>query len=387
MSFLSFLSIIDWILFIISSVSVLYLTVFSFASFFSKKKNESVILEDFKKVLILIPAYKEDKVILDSVSSVLNQDYPRNLYDIVVISDQMKSDTIVSLKALNLNLLEVNFKNSSKAKALNFAFDNINQEYDFVIILDADNTVNSDFLNQICKSYNADNMAIQAHRVAKNNNTDTAVLDALSEEMNNSIFRKGHVALGLPSALIGSGMAIDFKWLKSNISKLVTAGEDKELEALLIKERVFITYLEDVLVYDEKTQKSKGFYNQRRRWLAAQFDILKKAMADIPFAIRSFNIAYIDKVFQWMLLPRVLLAGTIVIISSLWTIIQPHLSVKWWLLLFVLIFVLGIAVPKSLYNRKLLKALKNIPLLFILMGLNLFRLKGAGKKFIHTNKG
>jgi len=381
------LTVLDWILFILSSVSVFYLSIFAFASLFFKNEIKSAFLSDYKRILILIPAYKEDKVIFDSVNSLLKQDYPDNLYDIVVVSDRMKPSTNVSLKSLNLNLLEVNFQNSSKAKALNFAFNNINQDYDFVVILDADNTVNYDFLKEMCIAYTSDYKVIQAHRIAKNNNTDTAVLDALSEEINNSIFRKGHVVLGLPSALIGSGMAVDFKWMRANISRIVTAGEDKELEALLLKDKIFITYLDNVFVYDEKTQKKGGFYNQRRRWIAAQFDILRKAISYLPNAISSFNIAFLDKIFQWMLLPRILLVGIIFIISLCCTIIHPYCSFKWWALFIILLIALVVSVPKYMFNKKLIKSLKNIPILFLLMGFNLFRIRGVGDKFIHTNKG
>lgn len=94
--------------------------------------------------------------------------------------------------------------------------------------------------------------AVQAHRTAKNRDTDTAVLDAASEEVNNSIFRRGHVALGFSSALIGSGMAFDYKWFRENIACCTTSGEDKELEALLLRQGIYIDYLDDVRVLDER---------------------------------------------------------------------------------------------------------------------------------------
>ena len=44
--------------------------------------------------------------------------------------------------------------------------------------------------------------------------TNTAVLDAVSEEINNSIFRKGHTRLGFSSGLSGSGMAFEYDLFK-----------------------------------------------------------------------------------------------------------------------------------------------------------------------------
>lgn len=386
MLFFSVIFFADWVLYTISALSVLYLSIFAFASIFTPKQSHLINIKS-NRILIIIPAYKEDRVIFDSVHSMLRQNYPKQLFDISVISDQMNPVTIEKLRTLDIQLFEVNYPNSSKAKALNYTFNNICNEYDITVILDADNTVNENFLEEINNAYNLGFKAIQAHRKAKNLNTETAYLDAVSEEINNSIFRKGHVNIGLPAALIGSGMAIDFKWLKTNIAKLESAGEDKELEVLLLKDGLHIAYLENVPVYDEKTQQSKGFYNQRRRWIAAQIDILSKAIVDLPKAIINLNFGYADKLIQWMLLPRLVLIGFIFIMSSLWTVFNVIYSVKWWILLLSLIAVLAVAIPQYLLTKKFLIALKKIPLLFVLMTANFFRLKGVNKQFIHTKKG
>jgi cellulose synthase/poly-beta-1,6-N-acetylglucosamine synthase-like glycosyltransferase len=214
-----------------------------------------------------------------------------------------------------------------------------------------------------------------------------AVLDAASEEMNNAYFRKGHVFLGMSSALSGSGMAFDYNWFRANIGKISSAGEDKELEALLLKQRIYIEYLHEVPVYDEKVQSSSAFYKQRQRWLAAQFGTLGTALKDLPHALFSGNIDYADKLLQWMMLPRLLLLGFISLLSIVIPFIQLEWTPKWWGLLIMLAVTFGLAIPKEMDNKKLEKALRKLPLLFILMFVNLFRLKGVNKKFIHTSHG
>jgi hypothetical protein len=47
---------------------------------------------------------------------------------------------------------------------------------------------------------------VQGHRAAKTHK-DFAMLDAISEEINNNIYSKGHRAIGMSSRLAGSGMA------------------------------------------------------------------------------------------------------------------------------------------------------------------------------------
>lgn len=383
---IEFIDILDTILFILIGLSVGYLFVFSFAGMFKRSFTYPPAKKTYR-FAVLFPAYKEDQIIESSIHSFLKQDYPKGQYEIIVIADQLKQQTILNLQLLPITLLNVKFENSSKAKALNFAINQLSDKYDLVVILDADNTVKSNFLKKISDAYEYGPSAIQAHRIAKNRNTDTAILDAVSEEINNTIFRKGHVKLGLSSALIGSGMAFDYKWFKENIKQVSSAGEDKELELLLLKQRIYIEYLDDVYVYDEKTTKEQNFSNQRRRWLAAQFSSLFEAIPSMPQAIFSGNVNYCDKLFQWMMLPRILLVGITGLLSATITYINWELSFKWWFLLFILLLALSMAIPDYLIDKKLRKALRKAPFLAILMLLNLFKLKGVNKKFIHTEHG
>lgn len=377
----------DMVLYVFMAVSVGYLFLFAIFSLW-KVKNFYPIASKKSRFIVLIPAYKEDKVIESSVQSLLTQDYPKTKFDVMVVSDKMKNETNMILLNLPVKLLQINPENSSKSYALKQAIEGLKDEsYDIAVILDADNIVESNFLSGINDAFYSGVTAIQAHRTAKNLNNDMAILDAISEEINNSIFRKGHVNIGLSSALIGSGMAFDYLWFKDNVKSLSTAGEDKELELLLFKEGIFVDFLDNVMVYDEKIQKEKDFFNQRRRWVATQLGSLYTGLKDLPGAFFPLKIDYIDKIFQWMILPRVIILGGITIASFVCTAIEWELSIKWWILLFLLLSTFAIAIPDFLITNRNIGAIKKIPFLFILMFLNLFRTKGANKKFIHTHKG
>lgn len=378
------ISTVDTILFILLAVGVLYLFVFALWSL-RRGRERFPAAETHHRIIVLIPAYKEDKVIEATVHCVLAQDYSQDKYEVGVISDHMQEKTNGLLSRLPVRLFKAQYEDSSKAKALNLAVDSLGDTpYDIVAILDADNTVGPDFLREVNNAYDAGIMAMQAHRMAKNRNTDTAVLDAVSEEINNSVFRKGHVNLGFSSALIGSGMAFDYKWFRENIRRVSTAGEDKELEALLLRQGVYIGYLPYVDVYDEKTAKSGAFYRQRRRWLAAQFAALGQGLRDFPGALASGNYDYCDKLIQWMMPPRVLLLGAVGICAVASLLVDWTLSLKWWMLLLALLVALAMAVPDYLVDKKFKKAIRKIPFLGLMMAVNVFRTHGASKKFIHT---
>ena len=380
------LYIFEYICWILASIAVAYPLIYSLASLGTRKSYYPTANKQHK-FAILFPAYKEDRVILPVVESFLQQHYPQELYKVIIISDHMQETTNERLAQLPITLLKANYENSSKAKALNFAMDHFGRdEFDAVVILDADNIVDTNFLLEINKVFDAGVQAIQAHRTAKNRNTDIAVLDGLSEEVNNSIFRRGHVRLGISSALIGSGMIFNYQWFHDNVKHLVTTGEDKELEVLLLKQRIFIEFLDEVYVYDEKTQGEKGFYNQRRRWLATQFAQWGRVFKDLPRAILSGNIDYSDKLIQWMLPPRLILVGGIIVMGSIMQIIDWPLALKWWALFLIMGVTLCLAIPDKLVDDRFKKSINKLPLLFIMMVVNLFRMKGMNKKFVNTEK-
>jgi cellulose synthase/poly-beta-1,6-N-acetylglucosamine synthase-like glycosyltransferase len=77
------------------------------------------------------------------------------------------------------------------------------------------------------------------------------MLDAMSEEINNNIYSKGHRAIGM-SRLTGSGMAISYQLYKNTMSKIDSVAEDKELELLLLKRGYKFEYRDDAICYDEK---------------------------------------------------------------------------------------------------------------------------------------
>ena len=380
------LYIFEYICWILASVAVAYPLIYSLASLGTRKSYYPTANKQHK-FAILFPAYKEDRVIIPVVESFLQQHYPQELYKVIVISDHMQDTTNEHLAQLPITLLKANYENSSKAKALNFAMNHFGRdEFDAVVILDADNIVDTNFLLEINKVFDAGVQAIQAHRTAKNRNTDIAVLDGLSEEVNNSIFRRGHVRLGISSALIGSGMIFNYQWFHDNVKHLVTTGEDKELEVLLLKQRIFIEFLDEVYVYDEKTQGEKGFYNQRRRWLATQFAQWGRVFKDLPQAILSGNIDYSDKLIQWVLPPRLILFGGIIVMGSIMQIIDWPLALKWWALFLIMGVTLCLAIPNKLVDDQFKKSINKLPLLFVMMVVNLFRMKGMNKKFVNTEK-
>ena len=383
------------ILFALLLVNILYLFIFAIASLFRLRvvcpKNESQ-----KKIAVLIPGYKEDKVIIDVARDALGQNYPRDKYEVIVIADSFADATIATLKQLPIKLVEVSFENSTKAKALNKAMSVLPDEYDIAVVLDADNIMAPDFLSQIDDFFaaNSRTVAVQGHRTAKNMNTPFAILDAISEEITNQLFRKGQRILGFSAAIIGSGVAFDYAFFKNVMLQIeAIGGYDKELEMRLLRNRHKVYYLPDAYVYDEKVQTAGAFANQRRRWLSSQFHYVRLTLGEaVKMLLTTGNLDYFNKVFQWTLLPRIIILGIVCVMIPMCIIIEQYffgtyLTPAWIILGGVCLLSFIMLVPGKFYTIRTLKATVKIPLGLWLMFKNFFALKGANRSFIHTEHG
>lgn len=350
MDFWIILYIIDGLLFIGVAMTTLYLFVFSIASLFMKHPNVAKAKRQ-NRFIVLISSYKQDHCINQCVATILGQTYHQRMFDVVVISDHQDEMTNMNLAQYPITLLTPNFEKSTKAKALQYAIMNLPEFkiYDAVVVLDADNIVEPEFLERVNDAFeNAGTKAIVTHRLPKNMDTTTARMDAIFEEINTSIFRRGHITLGLSSALSGSGTVYDFDWFKHNIMTIRSFEEDKELEAMLMRQHIYIDYFDNIYVYDEKKRTTKEISSQRSSWAKAQYKVLLKNIYNLPNAIIHRDYDYADKIIQWLLMPRIVTVGITIAMSLILPFVYFSLVLKWWLVGLILGFAFSFATPNHM---------------------------------------
>ena len=353
MNFWTLLYIIDWLLFIPIAGTVLYLGLFAIAALFNRHGNIPRSKQQ-NRFVVIIPAHQQDNVIEQTVISVLGQAYPQRMFDITVISDHQSEMTNMRLAQYPITLLTPDFEESSKAKSLQYAVLNLPEFkiYDIVVVLDADNIVEQDFLQKVNDAFEvAATRAIQTHRISRNRDTAAARMDAIFEEINNAIFRRGHISVGLSAALAGSGTAFEFNWFKTNIMKAKTAGEDKEMEALLLRQEIFIDYFDNIYVYAEKKRSTRKLNEQRGSWATQQLQIFIRNIKFLPGAIFRKQYDLADKIIQWMLVPRTKMVGIIMLMSVILPFIYLTMALKWWVIAALALFVFALATPDYLVDE------------------------------------
>lgn len=384
-------NLVQLVVFVLLTLATLYVFIFAFAGLFYRQpayKKPSA----FRKIALLIPGYKEDEVIVEVAGEALLQDYPPYRYDVVIIADSFMPSTLDALRKLPVKVIEVSFDQSTKAKALNKAMEQLPEDYDIAVVLDADNIMETGFLSKVNAAFENNITAVQGHRTAKNMDTPLAILDSVSEEINNHIFRKGHRVLGFASAIIGSGMAFRYPFFKQMMASVkAVGGFDKEIELHLLKNNLSIGYLDDAYVYDEKVQKAEVFSNQRRRWLSAQLHyFMTDFIPSLKLLFTKGNVNYFDKALQFIQPPRILLLGAVLSASALFITMNillnnAHLITQSWIILAAILTLSFLfSVPLSFWNGGTLKAMASLPKGMMLMTGSLLRIKGANRQFIHT---
>ncbi len=367
--------------------NALYLLFFAIAGFLHSESRQNPF-NKFRHITIVITAYKEDRIMDTVIQSALQQDYPGEMIEIILIADTFAEESLQRLRNYPIKLVEARFSQSTKVESLKLSLSYLNPKTDIVIILDADNLMELSFLRKLNLALDSGFRVVQCHRSAKNTNTPFALLDAISEEVNNNIFRAGHVAVGLSASLIGSAMAFRTDVYQKYIPLLnAVGGFDKELELKLLRDRIFIEYLGNAFVLDEKVQSSQVFYKQRKRWMSSQIVYLgRDFLPSVLALILHGNINYFNKTLQFSLLPRILLLGILGLASIVNLFIDnPVFRWLWFGAFAACALSILISTPNQYYRKETFKALLYLPMAFILMFSLLFRFRKVNRQFIHTD--
>ena len=381
------------LLFIYLAISIVWLLLIAIAGRFGKLRVYKVNPVK-KRIAVIIPSYKEDAIITDTALKASQHNYPRDKFSVLVVADKLQAETVAQLRRIPVQVLEadVNMKSRSVNAAMHYLNEN---DFDIAVILDADNIMGNDCLEKINDAFVQGCQAMQCHRTAKNQQTSVALLDAISEEININLFRRGTAVIGVSAAPVGSGMAFSFPLLKQIFSVehiLNNPGEDREIDMQLMKQKVFMHFIDDAWVFDEKVANAGVFEKQRVRWLEAQINHIRRfSDADMKNAPRT--TIYWVKYLQNFLLPRLLFIMLLGILFALvlaqwvfkFNILTPEPN--WWLLIMIMYAAaLALSVPGRFYSTATLKAVIQIPVLMLSMIKAILKIKTGRQEFIHTPK-
>jgi cellulose synthase/poly-beta-1,6-N-acetylglucosamine synthase-like glycosyltransferase len=199
--------------------------------------------------------------------------------DLFVIADNCTDDTAQIANDAGANVYTRTGKtSSSKAMALTWFLDRhqeVLQPFDFLLVLDADSKINSDFLEIIKANIPDRGGAFQCFiSPLYEKQSPVGVLAALSYFLDQGVSDRIRTSLRWPVRLRGTGMLIAPEIFIEIGGRIETMVEDIALSLLLTARGVHIGRIDEAIVYDPLPDTTTGASHQRARWFRGQWNAI-----------------------------------------------------------------------------------------------------------------
>lgn len=223
------------------------------------------------RFLLLACAHDEAAVVGAHVQNVLAIDYPRHLFDVVVIADNCSDDTARVARSHGAQVWErTDTALRGKGYALNWAIHRRADldAYDGVCVFDADNMVDPNFLTVMARALGDGEEAIQAYLDTKNPwDSWISTSYAGAYWYMNRFWQWARAGLALSGALGGTGFCLSTALLRQVPWEAGSLTEDLEYTSRLLLAGRRVTWTPESRVYDEKPLTYGQTVPQRTRWL------------------------------------------------------------------------------------------------------------------------
>ena len=236
-----------------------------------KFKEKPMLIDKEHRFIIALPANNEESVIGNLIKSLQMQDYNKALYDIYVIADNC-TDGTANVARENGAIVYERFDEDKKTKgyALNWFLDKMKDkkdDYDALLVFDADNVVDKNFLNVMNKKLCQGEVLVQGYRDIKNP-TDTWVSGgyAIFYWTMNRLYHLARYNMGLSPLINGTAFMVKWDILIDEGWNTKTLTEDIEFALINISKGVKLGWAKDAIVYDEQPLTFKQSWKQRERW-------------------------------------------------------------------------------------------------------------------------
>jgi 1,2-diacylglycerol 3-beta-glucosyltransferase len=230
------------------------------------------------RLLFLIPAHNEEKLLGECLTSLSTMDYPRASYRFIVIADNCTDNTAEVARKLGVEcLIRSEPEERGKPAALAWALDRIGiEEFDAIVVLDADTMVEAEFAKGLAQHAPLSSIAVQAYFGSANENASQLTrLSGLFTRMRYEILYPARERTGLNCVLTGNGMCLGRNLLRHGWSAY-SITEDWELYATLTASGVPIRYARNAKLLSQEAATLKEGRIQRERWAAGRMQVLRR---------------------------------------------------------------------------------------------------------------
>ena len=293
-----------------------FLSVGGFIYYYRMAKTDPHIpLEEYPFVTVMVPAHNESAVIQRTVRALLNFDYPKDRYEIIVINDNSSDDTAEKLKRVQAEnpdrmLIVVNTDNKvggkGKSNALNVGF-SVAKGTVFAIY-DADNTPEPQALRLLVENLMADDSlgAVIGKFRTRNRNASLMTrfvnIETLAHQCMNQAGRWFYFRL---CTIPGTNFVIHRHIIEEIGGWDPDAlSEDTEISFRIYRMGYKIRMLPQAVTWEQEPFKLNIWFKQRTRWAMGNLYVLKnnfKYIFDPKGGLMRLDVLYYTLVYILMM--------------------------------------------------------------------------------------
>lgn len=281
---------LDIALLLLGTPLLLAATYLLVATLLSAKLRVPVAAEPSRRFRFVVPAHNESAGITETVRSLLGVDYPKELFEVVVVADNCSDDTAACAAAAGATVMVRNdSERRGKGYALDHVFSATSPEVDAVVVIDADTLISPNILRAFAARRDLGARAAQADYAVRNPNAGWRTrLIAIAFGAFHIVRSRARERLGLSCGLRGNGMCFSTELLREIPHRAYSVVEDVEYGIRLGEAGHRVHYADEAHVYGEMVTTSAAANSQRRRWeegrklLVAQHArrLLQKSLAE-----------------------------------------------------------------------------------------------------------
>lgn len=275
------------------------LLLFVFNKLFPRKQKPDAVLTEYPRIIVLCPAFNEEKVIEDKIHSFLNLNYPQDKISMIVISDDSTDATNEIVKRYtdrNISLV-IQKPRAGKQSAHNLVLPQL--DCDFVLSTDANSIFSPDAVMILVKAITADpaiGMVAGSLKLVK----------AESGSSGEGLYWKYESYLkqldsAFHSIICGNGSIFIIK--RSLFTEIhPQSADDFERTLIVLKEGYIATYEPSAVVYEDETEKASQEISRKIRIINQEwYAVLRNALLLNPFRYPKISFLLIShKLLRWL---------------------------------------------------------------------------------------
>ncbi len=325
------LQITQYILFIIQAVLLIfvgYLDLLMVAAW-GAKQNAPDRTGKLKTFAILIPAHNEEVLLPELLESIKRLDYPGDHYHVHVIADNCTDRTAAIASSYNAQVhIRHNTTLIGKGYALEWGLNEIRaagQKYDAFIIIDADSTVSTNFLQVMNREANAGAKVVQAYYAVKDPGLSWNIsLRFAALAVLHYLRPSGRMVLGGSAGLKGNGMLFTEDILARHPWP-ASVTEDIEYHTTLLLDGYAVKFAPDATVWGEMPIRFEQSQTQLDRWEHGRLEMARKYVPPLlnagwrSFRQKDFRQAYcyLDATIEHFIPPFAILFSSALLLFML----------------------------------------------------------------------